>query len=62
MVIDPLFARAQLAIEESKLFREERRRLINEQESAICELRWTVFESVCVRVESAARRNGQSRK
>jgi hypothetical protein len=56
---DPLFVRANLAIQENKALREERRRLLVEREDAIYELRWAVYESSGVRTRFRARRDDQ---
>ena len=59
---DPLFTRSLLAIEESRALREERRLLMNQQEIAIYDLRWAVYESSSVRIESKARRDDKGKK
>ena len=56
---DPLFLRAQRAIEENRAAREERRLLLIEQDNAIYDLRWAIYESACVRTESKARRDNK---
>ncbi len=53
---DPLFKRAELAIEACRSSRVQRQALMKEQEAMIYELRWAIFESACVRAESRARR------
>ena len=56
-MFDPLFIRSQLAIQESQVLREQRGLLTKQQEAALNELRWAVYESACVRAEIKARRD-----
>ncbi len=53
---DPLFSRAQLAIEESRELRYQSRAVKTQQDDARCRLRRTVFESKMHRSEIIARR------
>jgi hypothetical protein len=56
-MFDPLFDRSVRAIEESTVLRDTRRALMKQQEDAIHELRWAVYNSACVRTELKARRD-----
>jgi len=53
-MIDPLIAHAQLAMEENFRIREQRRKLLKQNESAVSELRLAVLESAMTRVEIKA--------
>ena len=55
-MIDPLLARAQLAIEESRTLREQRRKVLDQQHESRNKLRSAVLESASVRIEIKASR------
>ena len=63
-MIDPLLARAELAIEEGRLLRESRQALLREFDDNMVRLRRTIFESAMLRTELKATRNsnGLSRR
>jgi len=56
-MIDPLFGRAQLAIEESRALQDRRRALQAEYDIERGQLRLAVFECAMCRSESKARRD-----
>ncbi|QOG23427.1 MULTISPECIES: hypothetical protein [Bradyrhizobium] len=58
-MIDPLLARAQLAIEESKALQKEKLALQAEQLHSRGALRLTVMESAMYRTESKAHRDNR---
>jgi hypothetical protein len=53
---DPLFIRAKLAINDSVSIQEARRKLLREQETALYDLRWAVYETALARAHSARSR------
>jgi hypothetical protein len=55
-MFDPLFIRAERAIEQSRIAREERRRLLRERKDALYELRWAIQESESARLYSNRQR------
>jgi hypothetical protein len=55
-MIDPLFKRSLLAIEDSLTLRDRCRALIQETENTVRELRWAIHESACARENSRQRR------
>jgi hypothetical protein len=61
-MIDPLLARAQLAIEEGQLLQRQSRTLQLQHERNREQLRMTVFESAMVRSESKALRDSRQNK
>lgn len=58
-MIDSLFARAQLAIEESARLREQRRMLENSHDRLLGDLRRSTFESAMYRSEIKALRDNR---
>ncbi|MBV9062776.1 MAG: hypothetical protein JOY77_07580 [Alphaproteobacteria bacterium] len=60
-MIDPLFARAQLAIEESRQLQLGKRALRAERECKREQLRSAIFESAMARSKSKAHRDGRRR-
>jgi hypothetical protein len=55
-MLDPLFDRAQFAIEESSVLRAYRRALIEQRRRELSELRYAVLHCAMMRVESRAYR------
>ncbi|MBP2426584.1 hypothetical protein ABIF38_006504 [Bradyrhizobium japonicum] len=56
-MIDPLFARAELAIEESQTLREQRKSLTDQRDEQLAELRQSVHNSASARTEIKAHRD-----
>ena len=55
-MLDPLFQRSSAALRENRQLREERARLLKQQEDALYELRLAIYETAATRVEVRARR------
>ncbi|MBR1160878.1 hypothetical protein [Bradyrhizobium elkanii] len=58
-MIDPLFARAELAIEESQILREQRKSLTDQRDEQLAELRQSVRNSASARIEIKAHRDNR---
>lgn len=58
-MIDSLFARAQLAMEESNRLREQRRLMVDSREEQLTSLRRSTFESAMYRSEIKAHRDNR---
>jgi hypothetical protein len=58
-MIDSLFARAQLAMEESHRLREQRRAMVDSRNEQLASLRRSTFESAMCRSEIKAHRDNR---
>ncbi|MGY4570445.1 hypothetical protein GPL21_38260 [Bradyrhizobium pachyrhizi] len=59
-MIDPLFARAQLAIEESHTLRAQKKSLADQRDDQLAELRQSVRNSASARMEIKAHRDNST--
>ena len=55
-MLDPLIQRSSTALQENRQLREERARLLKQQEDALYQLRWAIYETAATRIEVRARR------
>jgi hypothetical protein len=60
-MFDPLFIRAERAIEQSRIAREERRRLLRKRKDAVYELRWAIHESQSAHLYSKRQRESMTK-
>lgn len=56
---DALFARATIAIEESRALREQHRRVVDHYGEAVSDLRLAIMDSAMLRSEIKARRDNE---
>ncbi|WP_229162893.1 hypothetical protein [Bradyrhizobium brasilense] len=58
-MIDPLFARSQLAIEDSHTLRIQRKALTDQRDTQLAELRQSIHDSASARAEIKAHRDNR---